>query len=281
MLKLTAVSIALLATVLFAGCSETNQQITLRFNTDVGVRQVHEQQTKSTWKVTEADSIKDEGSGITRYTSIENVIALSPDSTIEIVDSSIIFREIPNPEKDRKLDTIPVHRVYTYKIRPDGEFVDIRSADPADSSKLIWLKEFYQQGWPRLPHGTVGVGSSWAHTTPVKMPEGTVDATTTYTLTSLVRESGYDCAVIEYSGDVLLPFEGYTKDNKYEVGVERTTVSGVMYFAYNEGIIVLTRDRWKTTAERDYICHEESDTTHVVVNRENNVEYRLTEYSKL
>lgn len=276
MTRFTAI-LTIIALTIIVSCTNQDPAITLRFATDLGLRQIHKQQSSQSWYVIEADTIKDKGGGIDQFISIENLISFSTDSIIETIDTTIAFRVVPSKSEDKKLDTVKIYNTTAYKIKPNGEFVDIWFCDERDSTNEAWLKEYYHQGWPRFPKQPIRVGHKWAHSTPVQLADEKIEATTNFELISLVNESGYDCALIKYKGNLVIPVSAKPDDPSREASVDRIEVSGVMYFAYKKGVVVLTRDHWSSEARRQSSCKDTGQPVNMTVIRDRDVEYRLTE----
>jgi hypothetical protein len=157
--------------------------------------------------------------------------------------------------------TMPEQPMLEY-AKPNGRLVDIEFASDTVEGDLSYLKEYTKQGWPVFPDGEVGLGHSWTQSTTVVLPEGPVEASTTYSIKSFARERGYDCAVIEYDGVCIVPLPQRTgKEHKLLSGVDRITSKGHMYFAYKEGFLVSLKERWLLESDRS-IYRLVADTVH-------------------
>jgi len=242
---------------------------------EVGLRQVHKQEMKYTWYVVVGDSVTEKGGGTDRYVSTENLLNVGEDSVLTVLDSSTSYHVVPSKDEDKKLDTVEVYRANKYMIRPDGEFVDVEFMDGKDSATVAYLRNYFEQGWPVFPTGEISVGHTWTHSTAVRMPDETINASTDFKLTNLVRESGYDCAVIEYNGNMILPVDVREKKDFHETGVDRIELQGLMYFAYKEGVVVLVRDHWSLEADRNKTNEKTGEESSHKIYRETDVEYWL------
>ena len=89
------------------------------------------------------------------------------------------------------------------------------------------------------------------------LPTETMNASTTYTIKSFVRELGYDCAVIEYTGNLLIPIEPKKDDKTQRSGIDKIQTKGMIYFAYIEGLVIKQTEKWKTEGTRTQIIDGE------------------------
>jgi hypothetical protein len=118
-------------------------------------------------------------------------------------------------------------------------------------ASIEYLKEYYKQYAPVFPAVDVSPGYTWTQTYKVMLEEEPVEASTTYEIKSFVREKGYDCAVIAFDGNIIIPVMVEDKDGiKSKRGVDRINVDGVMYFGYKYGILVSSRDNFTIDRQR-------------------------------
>jgi hypothetical protein len=107
------------------------------------------------------------------------------------------------------------------------------------------------------------------------MPDGRItDALTTYKIRSIVRVQGYDCAVIESKGTVVLPFEKEypTRDEKV-IGLSTKDVEGITCFAFDEGFIVRYDETFDSRTEGSRIIGDSQST--FVILESGNYSYSL------
>ncbi len=130
------------------------------------------------------------------------------------------------------------------QVQPNGKVRDVKLSAGEDPTRIRYIRNYYEQGMPVFPAQEVAPGYSWTQTTKVILPEETMEATMTYTVTSLVREAGYDCAIIECDGTMIIPIEPNPRDSVQISGLDRIKTTGLLYFAYREGMVVLQHERW-------------------------------------
>lgn len=127
-----------------------------------------------------------------------------------------------------------------FVMDPRGRIIDIIAGDETSAETIDYYKKLFEQTSPMYPEEPVSVGYNWNHTVKAVLNTGTTDASTTYKIKALVREAGYDCAVIEYKGTMFIPLaDNLSKDPDITAsGHDRIDVEGVVYFAYTLGTIV-------------------------------------------
>ncbi len=137
-------------------------------------------------------------------------------------------------------------------MAPSGEIIKMEMEDSVgNEAHLKYYRDLYQQGTPTYPASEVTQGFRWVQSFKVSIEGEEVDAATTYEVKAFVREAGYDCVLIEYSGNLVIPvLPEKGKDSTYLGGVDRVTSKGVIYFAYREGMTVIQKERWIRHGER-------------------------------
>ena len=122
----------------------------------------------------------------------------------------------------------------------DGKIVDVFPEDDLPDESIDYYRRLFEQASPMYPDEPVSVGYIWSHTVKVLLNEGVTDASTTYKIKSFVREAGFDCAVIEYKGNMIIPLSNKCVDEGMVIteGLDRIEVEGVTYYAYVEGMVI-------------------------------------------
>ncbi len=279
MKTLTALSSILLCAALLLGCAQSDKKISLRFKYEAGLRTAYEQHSKRSWKVVSGDSVIEEGSRGYDARVVQIVSALKPAGAAEIIDSSMWYYEVRNKDDSSKVDTSVTTRVTLITAEPNGRIINMEFLSKESSSAAKWLKNYYEQGMPVFPKGEVSQGYSWTQTTKVLLPDETLDASITFKIKAMVREAGYDCALIEYDGNLVIPVEPSESDPLKRQGLDRIHASGNFYFAYREGLIVLQREHWSQVGERVRI--KEGKKESYTISTESKVDFRLVEKSAL
>jgi hypothetical protein len=258
-----------------ASCDQGEKRVSLQFKFSPDTRLFYKEISKGSAKVTENDSVTSDRFAELEWTLEWYVRRLLEDSTAEIVETRTYrYRAL---EKDSSKSDTSVHSdEMTMYMKPNGKIVDLeRTKTPKGT--LSYLKSYVEQGQPVFPEGELAQGYSWTQSTKVILPDGPIEASTTYEIKSFARERGYDCVVIAYDGNMAIPLESM-KEKEYELvsGVDRITSSGHLYFAYKEGMIVVQMERWLLDGERYSLKKgNASDTVHTRVQIEYDVDHWL------
>lgn len=127
-----------------------------------------------------------------------------------------------------------------FVMASDGRVLDFFPNEGTSDESLEYYRHLFEQAAPMYPDEPVYAGYTWRHTVKTILKEGSTDASTTYKIRSFVRESGFDCAVIEYKGNMIIPLSGSFSSDSTVItsGFDRIQIEGVAYFAYTEGIII-------------------------------------------
>lgn len=171
------------------------------------------------------------------------------DSTTEILETSDWVHYKPKEDGTDGIDTLIFHREMTLQQLGNGKIIDFDFVSEAKAKKS-YLKNYFEQGMPVFPKESVNLGHSWTQSYKVVLPEETMEASTTYKVKSFVRESGYDCVVLEFEGNLLIPIEPQMDDESQRRGIDRISAKGSLYFAYNEGFVVLQNEHWTSKGDR-------------------------------
>lgn len=250
MRRLTAIIAPIAAAVFVAGCTQGDKKISLRYKFEPGSKLTYEQLSKRNIKVTESDSTIKKGSTEFEMTVEQTVNRLLDDSTAEILEVAAWRYEKRNEKDSSVVDTIEERRELVLLVQPNGKVRDVRFSAEGDHSRIRYIKNYYEQGMPVFPSHEVTPSYSWTQTTKVVLPEEAMEASMTYKVTSLAREAGYDCAVIECDGTMIIPLEPTSEDSVQISGLDRIKTTGLLYFAYKEGMVVLQRERWVIDRDR-------------------------------
>jgi len=293
--RLTAIvltiAVALAATLLLSTCDQIGKRVTVRYKFQPGMKMTYQQITRGLVKVRDLtrDTLTHDELAETTMDIEYYVRRLLDDSTAEIVDSKTWKSKSENRLDSSTFDTAlkePQKSPQIIKyMKPNGRLVDMGYTSDSARGRLEYLKEYYKQGFPVFPEGDIGQGHTWTQTTTVVLPDGPMEASTTYTIKSFARERGYDCVVIEYDGVSIIPLPVYEKDEySIVVGVDNIASKGHMYFAYKEGLVVLLRERWILDSDRTLVRkkadtlynYEPGDTVDINIAIEYDVDYYLT-----
>jgi hypothetical protein len=255
------------------GCTVGEKRVKLRFKYEPGQVLDYLQTNKTNIVYESKDSVLEKKSRSYDMRVVLEVDEVADDGSArvkEIVD----WPEIVKNKKDTTLlDTVKRTREVIIEVLPDGKIVDMEFESEMNAGSVDWLKKYYEQAMPVFPASDAFAGFHWTQTSKVVLPDETVEASITFKLTSFVRESGYDCAVIEYDGNLIIPWGPMPDDTTHRSGVDRIATDGVMYFAYKEGFVVLQRERYILEGDREQLKKGELFESRVTA--ETDLEYAL------
>jgi hypothetical protein len=193
---------------------------------------------------------------VTTYSSayvIQEVQEVLPDSSAKIVETTTWLSTPWNSNDTASASPIKETRQVVLHVTQTGQIIDI-AYDTAfgeiDVPEQHHIRTYYEQGIPIFPDHQLAPGNSWSQTTKVVLADHIVRANMSYRVTALVREGGYDCAVIEFTGNMTLPVESDTLSADRRTGVDRIESVGRLFFAYSEGLVVSQHERWIIDRER-------------------------------
>jgi hypothetical protein len=236
--------------VFIVSCAQSDKKVVLRYKFNPGTRLTYEQVSKSNAKIYESDSLIKEESKVFNMTVEQTVTRLLDDSTAEVVETAVWTSVKPKEADSTVVDTIEERRELVLQVQPNGKVRNVRLGTEESDTQISYIKNYYEQGLPVFPRDPVTPGYSWTQTTKVVLPKEPMEASMNYKVTSLVRQAGYDCAVIECNGNMVIPLEPDPKDTIPTSGLDLITTSGVLYFAYKEGFVVLQREQWLIDRDR-------------------------------
>lgn len=147
---------------------------------------------------------------------------------------------------------------YDLLVTPLGKVNDLKMVDAPHKGYEDYARAFSQQGVTIFPDEEVSVGYQWTQTTSVALPGGDIDtASTVYKIKGSARKMGYECAIIEYSGNLVLPIFRVPADTLKAQGVDWIEMTGILYFARDAGIAVSSEERRRVVSDREYLKNDE------------------------
>ncbi|MBD3258431.1 hypothetical protein GF377_08355 [candidate division GN15 bacterium] len=236
---------ALVGLALGMACDQGERKVTLRFKFKPGMEIEYKQTASGTLRVFRSDSLVSDRAN--DYTAMLTwyVRRVLEDGTAEIVESKTFNLTETETGESGRVDTVKEERDIIMYVKPNGKVEDLETSESGENKSLTYLKNYLEQGQPVFPDRELGEGYSWIQTTKVILPDGPMDASTTYEVKSFVRERGYDCVVVAYDGNLIIPLEKmHEKSYKLIQGVDNIQASGHIYFAYEEGLVVRQTEKW-------------------------------------
>ena len=143
---------------------------------------------------------------------------------------------------------------YTLKYAANGKVLDFQIIGGSTVGWTSYARNFYEQGTSVFPDQAITIGYSWTQTIPVTLADGKTDtATTVYRVKGVAQKIGYNCAIIEYRGNLILPIMLDPADSMATQGIDRIEMNGLLYFAIKEGTAVSSDERRRLNSQRSSI----------------------------
>jgi hypothetical protein len=244
------VVIITLTGLVLASCGVEKKEIRLAFKYQSGQKRQYTNTIKASSQLDESGKLVKTSEVSYKSTINEEVLGI-PDSGGARIRLTNIIDDITSPKSDSaKIDPSAVKWIIEYLMTSNGRIADIYPQDSTSRNITGFYKNYYEQALPVFPDRPVSEGYSWSQTVKVIIQkEGTTKAETNYEVRSFVREAGYNCAVIEYKGNLILPFQNTGQDGSLAIGLEKITSSGVIYFGYEAGLIVRQEEAYDIQSE--------------------------------
>ncbi|MBN2227520.1 MAG: hypothetical protein JW763_09160 [candidate division Zixibacteria bacterium] len=275
---LTSVISAILILFLIGGCLPETGPVRLALKFADGQNLTWSIQSKALIREFENDSLVAYTESTERSFATEQVLAILEDSSARIRRTNYY----PSPDDNNPLyltDSNVVSWSAEYTQSTGGQIRDYMPQDTVNAEILAYYQKIYDQVAPNYPDRPVTPGYSWSQSVRVALPDGRVTtAATRYKVRSFARVLGYDCAVIESQGTVLLPFAGTDQNAGSSIsGQSQKDISGITYFAYKDGFIV----RYEETYDSRLVGrrHKADDDNSFAVYEKGTYSYWLIETS--
>lgn len=254
------ISIALCLSVLLliVSCTDSQSLVHLKMKFHAGRELVYEQVNKQTFSRNNSPVIS--ASSQSKGEMTQRVVALHPDGKARIEETSVWNWSETAP--DSTISVVSSTEELAYDMAPDGKISGLEL--PADQEVSRW-KEYAQQNLeqsqPTFPEEGVGKGYKWMQSVKIFMPSGEkLDASTTYEVTDFVVVEGRKCAIIDYRGNLILPFDVMESDSLTASGIDKIDVTGTLVFDYENGYTYSQSETTKVTAERARILGTQQAT---------------------
>ncbi len=269
----TAILCLCLAGLLLVVCSEGEKKVSLRYKFTPGLKLHYLESVKISQRVIEKGTITgSSGYAVDYHTTVECKDVV--DDTILVVSQTAQADSITYHSPDSTWTVATSFRQENVgRTLTNGKLLAIELDDNVPDYRREYLESWHQQGAPVFPSGERSIGYSWNQTTTVVLPDETMQASTTYTIIGLVRESGYDCAIVEYEGHLILPVPPKEDDPEQRRGADRVESSGKFYFAYEPGFVVRQTEKRKIQGDRK--MNLEGDTISYRVEQDYSVIFQL------
>jgi len=277
--KITAVFLIIIFICVIMSCDQGQKSILLSYKFFPDTKLAYEQIMHREVTVTENDSIIKNYTTSVKADVKQTISDILDDGSATINEIDTWYFETPSKEDSSKSEKKGMSRELKLKAQPNGKVYDIIFNEEQDVATREYIKSIYEQGMPEFPANKISPGESWTQSTKVVLPDGTtMQPSTTYIFKEIKREKGYNCAVIDCEGTLVIPLVTDPKDTTMRTGVDNITTTGTIYFAIEEGMTVLLKEHWIIDGKRKRLY--EGKMTEYLVKVDTESEYKLTEYVK-
>lgn len=248
------ISLSILVILLIvAGCAKQQKKVLLKMKFVDGRELVYEQINKQTIKVRNSPEVSQ--SSQSKGEMMQVVRGVTPTGTAMVEETSTWSWS--EPASDSGIEVVSTSESLSYEMSPNGKIGALRilSSDSTENSRWKeYAQQNLEQSQPTFPEEEVGKGYTWMQSVKIFMPTGeALDASTTYEVKDFVETDGHKCVVIDYKGNLVLPFDVMESDSLTRRGVDRVDVTGTLVFDYENGYTFSQLENTKITAERSKI----------------------------
>jgi hypothetical protein len=245
--------IVIVTAVAMLACSGGDSFV-LRYSMPTGTTLSYVQIMDRSVKVTEHDSLVRDTTEHYRTEFTQLCVFDSKDSVYQISQKE--FWYVAKNDSSGG-DTLKWENAMFLTVKPNGRLIELIPAKDEEKSSASYVKNMMEQGTPVFPSEKLKVGSKWTQSTRVVFPDDTLEASTTFLVARIVMEGKYRCAVIEYSGNLILPMEESPMDTLKRSGVDYATSRGESWYAIDGGFPVKTIEKWHIKGERKKVVKGE------------------------
>ncbi len=241
-------ALACLMAVLLLSCVESQPTVRLQMKFQPGRELVYEQFNRQTFSMNNSPVIS--SSSQSKGEMVQKVASISADGKARIEEASTWSWSETAP--DSTISVVSSTESLSYDMAPDGKISGLELLSDQDASKWKeYAQQNIEQSQPTFPAEPVGKGYKWMQSVKIFMLSGEkLDASTTYTVTDFVEVDGRKCVIIDYQGNLILPFDIMESDSLSRSGVDKTDVTGTLVFDYENGYTYSQEEKTKITAER-------------------------------
>ncbi len=243
----------------------------LRYRFAPGKTQTYEHITNRNYQVRMQDSIIDSGSGEYRMiveTTCRNMVN---DTTAELIERHTWTVTKQNADDSSKVDSTVTEERLSVWMMTNGRINNLEFADEQNVTQSAYTQSVVDQGTPVFPPNRLSKGSNWTQTSKITVGDKQYDASTTFQVTGFMQEGIYNCAVITFNGNMIIPVIESPTDSVKRSGVDHITTNGTLYFAPKEGILVKQQEHWTIAGERKKLVNDSYVSYTVSVNMDINV----------
>lgn len=241
----------LCSALLLTACSQEKPRVLLRISGTVGTVNEYTLLYIGETQVYEHDSLVSDRSSRISIDAWEEVTGKPDDTLIELRLRQVYHSQTNDRVKGTSTDTSFSWDDVILTMSPRGSLVDLRYAEKPADPELTYTRRFMEQYWPVYPREPIPVGSGWEQQAEVAGVDSPMVASTIYRFDSLVVRDTFPCAVLHYTGTLILPVSADTTAAEPIRGVNRITTRGTLLYAYKHGLTILQTEERLVEGERE------------------------------
>jgi hypothetical protein len=156
------------------------------------------------------------------------------------------------------------------QMRKNGEIIAVEGKDPKEN---FFFNSAYKPSQPVFPGQAISPGYEWTQNFQIDVPGGNPTVVTTqYHFIGYDKVEDFDCAVIEFKGELEYT-ECYKPPEKTEKFVVKKyhvqmTSEGQIFFAYREGFMVKKKNLITSTAHSKAFLKDKVESEHQTIYRD-------------
>lgn len=245
------VSASLLA---FGSCGEQSRKIVIRYPHQMQYINHFKQEGTQKLQVWQGDSLVYSLSRSLNFDISQQVLRVLPDSSAAIEENSTMLLIGRNRKDTTVIDTMKEDRSFVLYEAPNGKIVDFETKGKYDSLTTAHFRSWYEQACPVFPDSAVGIGSTWANRNTVVVDSQNLQTSTSFKVRGFEQMRGYDCIVVDFFGNIILPLRVEKGDTMVRGGLDEIRVDGTFWFAWKEGFFAQQTQKETIVGRRDMIA---------------------------
>ncbi len=248
------------------GCRTDDRQVELGLKFKNGRKLYYDNQIKKSRQIHNKKNLVNATDDVIKYRAVEEVLQMIDPESARLRLTYYINRKVKSPVDSNAWIALVDSSALDFIEDTRGMVDDLQPQDTTAKAEADYYEKLYRQLSPRYPDRPVPKGHTWSNSVKLMLADGEITrASTTYRVASFVRESGYDCAVIEYEGNTIVPYRDNSADGTTVIRLDKRFAKGVFYLAYREGFIVRLEEifdyagegtRYKGTEKTDFTVRE-------------------------
>jgi hypothetical protein len=250
---ITAILTTFLVVFALADCGDQNRKIVIRYPHQMQYINHFKQEGTQKLQVWQGDSLVYSLSRSLDFNISQRVLRVLPDSSAAVEENSTMLLIGQNRKDTTVIDTMKEDRSFIIYEAPNGRIVDFETKGKYDSLTTAHFRSWYEQACPVFPDSAVGIGSTWVNSNTVVVDSQKLETSTSFKVRGFEQMRGYDCIVVEFSGNIILPIRSDPKDTMLRGGMDEIRVDGTFWFAWKEGFFAEQSQKEVILGRRDLV----------------------------